>query len=62
MPQMWLLKINIWLPKGKGRGEGWIKGLGLTYAHCRYGMNGQWGPAVRELYSIFCDNLYGKRI
>ena len=27
-----------------------------------YGMDGQRGPAVqhRELYSIFCDNLYGE--
>ena len=29
-----------------------------------HGMDGQWGPAVqhRELYPIFCNNLYGKRI
>ena len=29
-----------------------------------YGMIGQWGPAVqnRELYPIFCNNLYGERI
>jgi len=28
-----------------------------------FGMTGQWGPAVwlRELYSIFHDNLCGKR-
>ena len=29
-----------------------------------YGMDGHWGPAVQhgELYSIFYDNLHGKRI
>ena len=29
-----------------------------------HGMDGQWGPAEqhRELYPLFCDNLYGKRI
>ena len=29
-----------------------------------YEMDGQWGPAFEhmKLYSIFCDNLYGKEI
>ena len=29
-----------------------------------YGMDGQWEPAIehRELYPIFCNKLYGKRI
>ena len=28
-----------------------------------YRMTGQWGPAVyhKELYSVFCDNLCGKK-
>ena len=24
---------NLWLPKGKGGGDGWTWGLGLAYAH-----------------------------
>ena len=53
------------LVKGKGRGgEGWIGGLGMAKAFVYTfvcGMDDQWGPAVwhRELYSMFCDNLYG---
>ena len=58
------LKANLWLPKGAGYGEGWTRGLGLAYAHCVYGMTCPWGPAIelRELYPIFCGNLYGKRL
>ena len=54
---------NLWLPKGTGTGEEWTEGLVLAYAH--YGIwNGQWGSAVlhRDLYPIFCDDLYWKRI
>ena len=51
------LKTNLWLPKGKcGRVQ--IKTL------CMYKINNQQGPTVqhRELYSMFCNNLHGKRI
>ena len=27
-------KANLWLPKGKGRVEGYIRIWGLTYMHC----------------------------
>ena len=42
-------------------------GLGVWDWHTHsivYRMDGQQGPAVEHkvLYSIFCDNLYGKRI
>ena len=42
-------------------------GLGVWVWHMHivvYGMDGQQGPAGqhREVYSIACDNLYGKRI
>ena len=44
-------------------GEGWMgvwSGQTLTFVH---GMDDQRGPAVqhREIYSIFCNNLYGNR-
>ena len=45
--------------------EEWTGSLGLAYAqYVVYGMTGQWGPAIqhRELYPIFCDNLYGEKI
>jgi len=45
----------------------WGDGLGVWDQHIYtiiYGMDGKQGPAVRyrELYPIFCDNLYGKGI
>ena len=44
-----------------------MDGLGVWDWHVytvAYGMVGYHGPAIehRELYPIFCDNLYGKRI
>ena len=47
---------------GDGGGEGWPGGLGLAYAHEVCAMTGHWGPALqhRELYPMFCDDLYGK--
>ena len=59
------LKTNLWLPKGKcGWGREWVGSLGLAWHTIVYGMDGQWEPPAqhRELCSIFCDNLYGKRI
>ena len=51
------------------KGETWWGGinqeLGVTYTHTTiYKIDNQKGPTVyhRELYSIFCDNLYEKRI
>ena len=51
----------------KGDRYGRRDGLGVWEWHMHtevYGMTGQQGPAVqhRELYPIFSDNLYGKRI
>ena len=54
-------KINLWLQRGSvGVKEG-LGAWGLAYAHYVYRMDSQWGPAVQdmEIYSIFCDNLYG---
>ena len=54
---------NLRLPKGTGCGGG-QNGLGVWDWHMCIGMTGQQEPAVqhRELYPIFCDNLFGKRI
>ena len=42
-------------------GEGYIRSLGLTYTPPLYKTDKQ-EPTVyhRELYSIFCNNLYSK--
>ena len=58
------LKTNLWLPKGTCKER---DGLGLWDWHMHTevcGMIGQQGPAVwhRELYTVFCDNICGKRI
>ena len=55
-------RTNLRLPKGRGGGR---DGLGIWDWHMHttvYGMDGQQEPAVqhRELYSIFCNNLYRK--
>ena len=52
------LKTNLWSPKVTSGGESWNMHTEV------YGMTDQQGPAVyyRELYQIFSDNLYGKRI
>ena len=55
-------KTNLQLPKGKVVGR---DGLGIQDWHMHttvYRMYNQWGPTVqpKALYSIFCDNLYGK--
>ena len=44
-------------------GDGMDSKFGVGICTLIHGMDGQWGPAVehRELYSIFCDNLYRKR-
>lgn len=45
-------------------GEGWA-GVWDSHMHTEvHEVTGQWGPAVqyRDLYPIFCDHLYGKRI
>ena len=49
-------RTNLWLPNGKGEGEGKIRIWGLTY-YCN-----QQGPTVqhRDLYSTFYNNLNGK--
>ena len=53
---------------GYQKGKVWGRdGLGAWDWHINTivcGMDGQQGPAAQhwELYSIFCDNLYGKRI
>ena len=59
-------KTNLRLPKGK---HGWWEGdkLGLRDQHIHTAMHkidNRLGPTVehRELSSIFCNNLYGKRI
>ena len=55
---------NLWLPQGKGQGRGKL-GVWDEYIHTTvYKMDNQQGPTVEheELYSIFCNNLYGKRI
>ena len=50
------------------KGDRWGKdGLGVWHLHMHttvYGMGGQQESAVecRELFPVFCDNLYGKRI
>ena len=59
--QTW--KTKLWLPKGKDAGG--ENGLAVWDQHMHsivYGIDGQLGPAEqhKELYSIFCDNLYGK--
>ena len=51
-------------PKGTGGGR---SGIGDWDWHMHTevcGMIGQWGPAVqhRDLYAVFCDGLYEKRI
>ena len=47
-----------------GRGMDGLKVWVWRIHFIAYGMDGQWGPAVqhRELYSIVCNDLYGKRI
>ena len=47
-----------------GCGEGSIRGLGLTYTHYICKKDNQQGSTIehREFYSIFCGNIYEKRI
>ena len=58
--RLWKTKEDRWVE------EGWIwEGVWDWHMHTRvYGIVGQQGPAVyyRELYTIFSDNLHGKRI
>ena len=62
-----ILRTNLWLPKGEC---GINQELGMnthTHTHTHttiYKIDNQEGPTVqhRELYSVFCDNLYEKRI
>ena len=57
-------KTSLWLPKGTaGGGEGWTGNLRLAHAHFYM----EWMVNNEDLLystgnSIFCDNLYGKRI
>lgn len=54
---------KLWLPKGIGSGEGW-QGVQDLHMHTTvHGMDSQWEPHAqhRELYAIFCNNLYGKK-
>ena len=40
-------KTDLWLPKGKGWGEGLIRNLGLKYIHpTTYKIDNQQGPTV----------------
>ena len=55
-------KTNLWLPKGKC--DGGDKSGAWDEHSTIYKTDNQQGPTVelRELYSIFCDNVYEKRI
>ena len=53
------LKTNFWLPKGIGRRERWMEGLGSAYAHCgtcSYWPTGNYCIA-QVILPIFCVNL-----
>ena len=57
------LKENLWLPKRTGSRDGME--VWDWHVHTEvHGMTGQREPAVQysELYPIFCENLYGKRL
>ena len=67
------LKINLWLPKGMGAGEineEFEININTIHTHTHiytlllFIKESQQGPTLyhRELYSIFSNNLYGKRI
>ena len=47
----------------EGRKEGRRKQKDRHNHTIVHGMDGQWGPAEerRKFYSMFCNNLYGKR-
>ena len=40
-----ICRMNLWLPKRKGRGKGLLGSLGLTCTYC-YKMDNQEGPTV----------------
>ena len=50
--------------KGETERRGINQELGINIHTTIYKIDKQQGPTVkhRELYSVFCDNLYGKRI
>ena len=55
-------RTDLWLPKGKVLGEGWIGSLGLADTNYYIRMDKQQSPTVqsRELYSIAMINHNGK--
>ena len=56
--KLMITKVEMW-----GQEDGMGSWLWHMYAII-YGIDGQQGPdeQQREIYSIFCDKLYGKRI
>ena len=59
------LKSNLWIPKGKCSRRKDKSGVWDEHTHTPiYKIDNQQGLTVwnKELYSMFCDNLYEKRI
>ena len=58
------LKTNLQSPKGTGGMRNAVRVWDWHIHTVVYGMTGQWGTSAehRELYPIFCDNPYLKRI
>ena len=55
-------KLMVTKGERRGRGAGMDWGIWDWPMHTIVcGVDGQWGPAIehRELYPVFCDNLYG---
>ena len=50
-------RTDMWLPRGRAVGEGWIGRLGLADVNYYVQEDKQQGPTVypEELYSISCD-------
>ena len=50
-------RTDLWLPRGREGGEGWMGGWDQQMQTIMYRMDKQQGPTVqhRELYSISCD-------
>ena len=56
--------LTWWKGLGSSQGFSWSRSLEWYMHTLVYETDGQQGPAIkhRELYSVFCDKLYGKRI